>query len=356
MSDQYDKSEDATPFKLKEARKKGQVAKSPEFPAFFSLLMMVGFLVVNFDEFGRLIAIELGGWISSASFLAEDVGALSNHATNFVFRIAMFLLKMSLLGMLAFIAVSLVHAGPVFSAHPIKPDFSRVNPAKGFKRLFSRRTLVEFGKLVVKLGLFSLAFWVTFSGAYQWILDPSKAALGNVLYSWGSVAARFASYLLAVFLLSALFDLWFNKREFARQMKMSKRDVKDEYKRREGSPEIKQRQKRNQRELLAKLTSLHNLKDADVIITNPTKFAIALKYRANEMALPVVVSKGRGFIARTIRRKANRRSIPVTRNAKLARHLFWSVDIGQPIDLESQDEVARVYQWILTLPNNKVFS
>ena len=167
---------------------------------------------------------------------------------------------------------------------------------------------------------------------------------------------RIVTAMLIVFLISAIFDLWYSKLDFSKQMKMSQRDVKDEHKKREGNPEVKAKIKRNQSELLAKLSNVQNIKDADVILTNPTHVAVALKYRPNSMAVPIVLTKGRGMIAKIITRQARKHNIPIMRKITLARALERKVKVGAPVSNEEHQEVAKIYNWVVSLPNNKVFS
>jgi flagellar biosynthetic protein FlhB len=173
---------------------------------------------------------------------------------------------------------------------------------------------------------------------------------------WSDLTLLLAGTFLAVFALFAIFDLWFSKRDFARQMRMSRRDLKDEYKRREGDPEIKAKRRRAQVEFLKRLGALGRVKDSDVIVTNPTHVAVALRYRHGQMPLPVTVAMGRGFIARAVLAIARRHRIPIVRKPALARALLKYGSPGAPIPYDRQLEVATVYRWVITLPGCKVLT
>ncbi len=355
MAEEFDKSEEATPYKLQEARKKGQVARSMEFPALFGLIASLATLFATLTVFGYSLNQHMRWWFYESAFLADNPSQLAVHGFNLTAANLRFLFPILAAGFIAIIVAGIVHIGPVFSTHPLKPDFTKLNPAKGLKKIFSRRSLVELIKLIVKITFFVSVAYLAFQYLKPSILDLNKPSLAAVLAVWLRAAVIVILAFLLVFILSALFDLWYSKREFARQMRMSKRDIKDEHKKREGDPEVKSKRKRNQNELMEKLKSMQSVKDADVIITNPTHVAIALKFRPNSMALPVVLSKGQGLLAQQIIRTARRHRIPILRKVGLARSLLKTVKVGNPIADEHYQSVVRVYQWVISIPGNRVF-
>lgn len=356
MAEEFNKNEDATPFKLQEARKKGQVAKSAELPSFFSLLFMIIALTIVIYSIAKMAASRTGWWIENAHFLASDNGQLLWHLGSFLEGIGRTVMPVVLAGFGAAVVASIINTGPVFSAFPLKPDFSKLNPAKGFKKVFSRRALVELAKLIVKLGLFISVAVIVWKNLDAHVLNTNYVSIATIMANWKHFFFTLAYSLLVVFLMSALFDLWYSRKDFARQMKMSTRDIRDEVKRREGDPEIKAKRKKALSELLNKAASAKNVRDADVIVTNPTHVAVALQYRPATMVLPVVLAKGQGLIAKTIRTEARRHGVPIVRKPELARELFKQVKIGSAIDVGLQTSVANIYRWVVTLPNNKVLN
>ncbi|PCK06931.1 MAG: flagellar biosynthesis protein, partial [Alteromonadaceae bacterium] len=300
MAEEFDKSEEATPYKLQEARKKGQVSRSMELPAFFSLAAMLLALTVSIGNAASMIYQHTQWWLSHAHQLAQSQMQLNHHFNAYVQHLAQAVLPVILSGTLAAVIASLVNIGPLFSMQPLSPDFSKLNPVTGIKKIFSRKSLVELGKLVVKIGLFSATAYMVWQQAAVKILNSKHTAINEIIQTWLSLFLTLAYSLLFTFLIAALFDLWFSKKEFSRQMRMSKRDVKDENKRREGDPEIKSKRKRALNELLQKTASVKRVKDADVIITNPSHVAVALQYQPNTMARPIVLGKGHGFLASNI--------------------------------------------------------
>ena len=353
MSDEMNKNTEATPFKLAEARKKGQVSKSTELPQFFSLVAMIGTLFVVLGGISGFIAYHTGWWIASAHLMSSDMFFTNLISSLYIADLSGMILPVMLAGSIAVIVSTIVHIGPLFSLYPMKPDFSKMNPVKGLKKIFSRRTLVDLVRVLIKITAFSWVAYLVWQHKTPEVLTSNHASMGHLLAVWKSAFFTLAAALLGVFLVFALFDLWFSKKEFARQMKMSTREVKEENKKREGDPEIKSKQKRNLKELLNRSASTKNVKDSDVIITNPTHVAIALMYRPKTMALPTVVSKGRGLLAAHIRAEAKRYGIPIVRKPELARALLAEVRIGDPIPVEKQNAVASVYRWLLAMPNSK---
>lgn len=354
MADQENKQEAATPFKLEEARRKGQVGRSIEFVGLFALLaMLLAFAVMSETILGGF-AKHTTWMLSSSAQMAHEPGMLAHRFALFVQEIAYALMPVWVAGILAAIAASIVHMGPVFSTFPLKPDFNRINPAQGLKKIFSRKGLIELAKLLVKLSLFVGVIYLVWQNSAEAIYTVGTASFPTQLGLWQTLTWSLIKALLVVFVVSAIFDLWYSKRDFARQMKMSRRDIKDENKRREGDPEIKAKRRRNQSDLMKKVTSIKSVADADVIVTNPTHVAIALRYRAKTMGLPVVLSMGKGVLASQIMRAARRHRVPIIRRPPLARALYRSSMINQPIPMDQQQGVAEVYRWVLSIPGNKV--
>lgn len=356
MAEDLDKSENATPYKLQEARKKGQVGKSVELPAFFSLLAMITTMVGTMGAAGYSLAKHTVWWFENTNHIASGNHNMFLYLGVYGTELAKIYAPIAAAGVLAVIIVNIIHVGPVLSFYPIKPDFSKMNPAKGLEKIFSRKSLVDLMKLVVKLAMFCAVAFAVWKSQRIYLMTSNHASMQHVMNTWQHVFIVLAYSLLAVFFISSIFDLWFSKGEFSRQMRMSKRDVKDEVKRREGDPRIKAQRKKALAELLAKAASTKNVKDSDVIITNPTHVAIALQYRPAEMALPIVLAKGQGMVAAEIRRQARKHQIPMVRKPELARALLKEVKIGDPVPAERQQNIASIYRWVLALPiKNRVF-
>lgn len=356
MENQADKSQEATPYKLEEARKKGQVGKSVEFVSIVSLIAMLTTFLFMLPSLATSLADDTRLWLQNAGQMVNSTGMMGPFLSHFLQDILRTAGVVMFVGAASAILANLLHAGPVFSLHPLKMDLSKLNPATGLKRIFSGKSLFEILKLILKLAFFAGAFWFIWQQLRGELLYSSQLTVENFLLLWKSALTLVVVTFLVIFIIFAIFDLWYSKRDFAKKMRMSTRDIKDEYKRREGDPEIKHKRKKGMQQLMRNVMGLSQLKNADVVITNPTHFAVALQYRSNSMALPKVVVKGKGFLAHIIISRARWFGIPIMRIPPLARSLYAECDVNNPITLDQQVEVAKVYRDLIKMPGSKVFS
>jgi flagellar biosynthetic protein FlhB len=354
MSDQQDKTEDASSFKLEEARKKGQVARSQELLSFAMTLVFLMAFSATVYQFARVIAGHTHWWLSNAHALGASWGYLVEQAGFSVAEIAGALLPLVAALVVTAILTNLLFNGPVFSLFPIKPDLKRLNPIAGLKRVFSRRMFVELIKVLVKGLLFSLVLFYLAQSMIPAALSMATLSPMGLPAAGKALLMKLGFALLAVMAATALFEMWYARKDFARQMRMSKHEVKDEYRRREGDPDVRGRRKSIQQELLKKANALGQVKDADVIIVNPIHYAVALQYRPSTMRAPVVLAVGRGVQARLICTLARRNGVPIVRRPPLARLLHALSRIGEAIPDVSQTDVASIYRWVIALPGNKV--
>jgi flagellar biosynthesis protein FlhB len=247
---------------------------------------------------------------------------------------------------LSAVLTSALQAGGVFTSEPLTPDFNRLNPATGFKKLFSIRSLHELVRSSLKLAALgaAAAAWgvhhaTDFVGAVT--MGPSRLLhLGVSLL--GSALAMAAG----LFVCFGMLDYGFNRWEFLRQMRMSKREVKDEHKDREGDPRIKSRLRELRMELAKRARSVTRVKDADVLLTNPTHYAVALQYVHGKMPAPMVTAKGAGEMAARLRAEARRHGIPVVENPPLTRALYAAVEADQYVPETDFAQVARILRWV----------
>jgi flagellar biosynthetic protein FlhB len=354
MSDAQEKTEEASQFKLDEARKKGMVPHSPDLTSFAIIAAFLVALTASGANLVRVIATHTRWWLENSGMLAVSPGHLMGAAEQSLQAIGYALLPLFAAIIIMAVLVNLLFSGFVFSLMPLKPDFKRLHPVQGLKKIFSRRMLIELGKLLVKALLFgAVLYWL----AHALLPKLLGTAFLFPIYlpeTLQQLIVRLGATLLAVMAVAAAWDMWMQSKEFGRQMRMSRHEVKDEYKRREGDPEIKSRRRQAQQALLKKVSALGNVKDADVILTNPTHFAVALKYRPATMVVPVVVAVGQGFLAKQICRLARRHRVPILRRPPLARELYRKCGINHPIPPATELDVAGVYRWVLAQPHNKV--
>lgn len=356
MENQADKSQEATPYKLAEARKKGQVGKSMEFVSISSLIVMLMALILMLPSLGESLVNDFSFWLKNVNQMVESPALIGMHLKKFTSDFVKLLGAVVACGIAATVIFSILHAGVVFSFFPLKLDFEKLNPVNGLKKIFSGKGLFEIFKVTLKLIFIAGAILFIWGQIKGDVLHIKSFSLYAVLDTWKSSFVVVVLTFSLLFFIFALFDLWYSKRDFAKKMRMSTRDVKDEYKRREGDPEIKNKRKRNMQNLIKNVMGLSGLKNADVVVTNPTHVAVALQYRANSMALPKVVVKGKGFLAKIIMKKAYGYGIPVMRVPKLARTIYKECEINNPIPIEEQYTVAKIYQSLVKMPGTKVYS
>jgi flagellar biosynthetic protein FlhB len=235
----------------------------------------------------------------------------------------------------------------VFSFEGLRIDAARVNPATGWKRVFSMRTLFDGGRACIKLLVLCFAAWLALRALLPQFHGLSAVGAAEfvqlLLQDVGSLGSRMALALALV----ACVDVAFTRREFSRRMRMSQRELKEEYRNREGDPRIRGRLRELRREMLKRSRSVRNTRDADVVLTNPTHYAVALQYVHGEMEAPRVIAKGAGQLAAAMREIAARHRIVVVQNPPLARRLFREAPLDAYLAASFHAEVARIIVWVL---------
>jgi flagellar biosynthetic protein FlhB len=343
-----DKTEDPTSYRLEEARKRGEVAKSAD--AVGVSVMTVFALVVLFTAGWVAVSVAQATRITLGLAGANPVlgPGLAAWLQETWFPVWQSLMPLTLALIVAAIAANLFQTGPVFSLTPVTPDFTRLNPVNTVKRLFSMRTLWELGKTWLRLILLGVVCWFLY-GEMRALVEsiaatPVARLPGLALRAFG----RASLYVLLILGLTALIDLLFTRREFFKKMRTSRRELKDEHKKRDGDPEVKGKQKQLIRELLRKARSVPKAAQADVILTNPTHYAVAVKYVPASMRAPVVLAKGTGFMSKRIREIAARNGVPILRSPALARALYREAELEQPVPELLYAQLAPVYRWLFS--------
>ncbi len=346
---EQDRSEPATPFKLREARRRGQVAKSMEINSLLLLSTALAMIYLTGEamiggqlDMARAVLSQAGGVDLSPGHALVLFEAMVKEVIHVFWPI---IAAMMIVGVLS----NMFQTGPVFSFYPLKPDIQRINPIAGFKRLFSVKLLFESVKSVIKLALFSAVIYFAIVGSvptFLGLLDTDPNAYPRFLLEQ-SVSLAFK--LLFVLFVIAILDLLYTRWDFAKKMRMSRREIKEEVKRREGDPQVRAKIKELQREASKRAGSLKRVPDADVLITNPTHLAVGVRYERGVMEAPLVITKGAGELALKMREAAIRRRVPVVENKRLARALFKQVEIDQMITPELFPAVAKLLVWVYAM-------
>ncbi len=342
-----EKTEEATPKKKEEARKHGQVAKSVEINSAFAILS--AFLALN--TLGPFIYLELTDFMKYmfTNFIIQDISL--NTVSILFILFASVLLKTALPVMLVIGLVSLItntlQVGIYFSLEPIAPQLNRLNPISGFQRLFSKRSLVELIKSLFKVTIIGYFVYTYIAKEIHGLPNLIKVSLTESFIQAANLVVNLVFQICMVMLVLAALDYFYQWWEHNQNIKMSKQEVKEEFKQIEGNPQIKGKIKEKQR-MIAMQRMMQEVPKADVIITNPTHLAIALKYDS-KMTAPIVIAKGKDLIAEKIKSIAKDNNIILVENKPLAQVLFKSTEIGELIPPELYQAVAEVLAYVFRI-------
>ena len=342
-----EKTEMPTPKKLRDARQKGQVCTSKDVVStaiLVVLLAVLGFMgMVLSDDVGdllRFIGSRIGD--SDPPNLIESsklaVILICKHSFIFVGVAA-------LTGIIA----NVVQVGFLFTFDPLKPDLKKVNPAEGAKKIFCLKNFFEFGKNILKVTFLSYLIYKIILASYPALIKLCYGTIDDIFPVLRVILKNLAGYTVFGYVVIAVIDRIFQQRNFTKQMMMTKDEVKREYKEMEGSQEVKQAQRQFRDEILNGPPPQQATKQADVVVTNPTHFAVGIRFRPDEAPLPKVVVSGADRIAKIIRDTAYAEGIPIMENVELARALYAKVKVEQFIPVELAEPVAEVLKWVKAL-------
>jgi len=343
-----ERTEQATPKRLEEARKKGQVPRSSELSiaavciaAAAAIYSLGGMAAGNFAD---LMRDSLS--LSPAAVMSE--GVIWPALTAAGARALWIILPVLGATFVAALAAPVVIGGWNFSGQALVPQFSRLNPVAGFGRMWSSRGLVELGKGLAKVGVIGVIAWVLLKGLTPQLMgltsEPLRQAIGHSAELAGYSLLVLACGLAVIAAVDVPFQLW----QHARDLRMTRQEVREEYKESEGSPETRGRIREAQR-ALARGRMLHDVPKADVIVTNPTHYAVALRYDENKNRAPIVVAKGTELLALKIREIATESGVPIVEAPPLARALYKSVELGREVPAALYVTVAQVLTYVYQL-------
>lgn len=347
-----EKTEKATPKKLRDARKKGQVAKSQDFPSAFTFIVSItAVLAMSLQIYESLVGFMVFSFKSVVTTpdFESRIGGLLLTSMQLIFNTSVPLMALvSGVGIL----VNFLIIGPLFSMESMKPDLKRLNPVDNIKNIFKLKTFVELLKSVFKI-----------AGALILIYSVIQDSLPEIIATCGQSVIFstivFAKFLKQVvlrvgifFIAIAIFDLVFQKKNFQKEMKMEKFEVKQEYKDSEGDPHIKGKRRQVAQEI-AYQDGPSSAKRAKAIITNPTHIAVAIEYNATEEPAPKVVTMGLDVVAEQIVKVALDNNIPIMRNVDLAHILYYKSTVGGYVPEETYEAIAEILKWIAKLEEEK---
>lgn len=341
-----ERSEKPTPRRLREARGKGQVAKSQDLGAVVGLVAATVILVLMgggvLRSLAEIMAGVLGGEAPGDPFSARGAGDagwwVAVKGTIVVAPIFGLLFVVAYLG-------QIVQVGFLVSTKPIQPKFNKLNPVSGAKKLISKRNLVKSAVNLVKLVVVVAIAWLIVRGQLPGLAALPRLGAAQGMLMIGKFALELALWLLLLLILLAIVDFLYEKWQHIEDLKMTKQEVKDERRSLEGDPEVKKRRFKMAQEIAFRQVQ-GAVPQADVVVTNPTHFSVALKYDSESMGAPRVVAKGGDLIAFRIRQIATAHGVPIVERPPLARGLFWGVEVGQEIPAQFYEAVAEILAFV----------
>ncbi|AGC67603.1 flagellar biosynthetic protein FlhB [Thermoclostridium stercorarium subsp. stercorarium DSM 8532] len=343
------KTEKATPKRRKDARKKGQVLYSREISS--ALVLLFVFLTIKalkefiYNQTSALFRASMNLAINfNASSINEIMGLLGLTMLQLLKIVGPFFA----VSLVAGVGSSYAQVGSLFTTEPLKPKLSRINPINGVKRIFSLRGLIELLKAILKIIIIGVVAWKSIQAETNNIarlmnLDLLQAA-GYIVSTSINVAIKICLCMVAIAVLDFLYQWW----QYERDLRMTKQEVKEEYKETEGNPETKQRIRSKMREISTR-RMLSEVPKADVVITNPTHYAVAILYDADKAPAPVVIAKGQDYIAMRIKEVAKEHGVEIVENREVAQALYKNVEIGQQIPPELYQAVAEILAFVYRL-------
>lgn len=347
-----EKTEKPTPKKIRESREKGQVLQSKEInsafvlmAAFASLYILSSYISSSIKAFTIFIFENF----LNANYLFTE-GMITRLYLLGIFTIFRVTFPIGIICLLVGVICSYLQVGYLFSFKPLTPKFSKLNPIEGFKRLVSMKSLVELVKSISKIIIVGFLVYNYAVSNISTLLSTIAMEIDSTMITIVYIAVNIALRAGIALLVIAILDYLFQKYDYDKNQKMTKQEVKDEYKQSEGNPQIKSKIKEKQREISMR-RMMQDVPKADVIITNPTHFAIALKYDTQQFQAPKVIAKGQDLIAQNIKKVAIEHSIPIVENKQLARTLYELVDIDEFIPPDLYEAVAEVLAYVYQLNN-----
>lgn len=343
-----ERTEEATPKRREEAREKGSVAKSREAPSAAILFASLIFFYFNSSGLLQKLMSLVSSIFRSVGQTAVTVDNIPHLLNGLIFDVFMILLPLFAVLFLASIVANVAQVGFLFSSTALQPQFSKINPLSGFKRLFSLNSFVELVKSILKMTIIALVAYSVVKKELKGFMHLSDQTAGEFLVYTGTIIFKILLTTGWALLVLALFDFLYQRWEYEKGLKMTKQEIKDEMKNSEGNPLIKSRIKRVQREM-ARRRMMAAVPKADVVITNPTHLAIAVAYDQEKDVAPRVVAKGADFVAEKIREIARKNDVPLVENKPLAQVLYKMVDVNGVIPENLYRSVAEVLAYIYNL-------
>lgn len=350
FADKSDKTEKATPKKRKEARKKGQVLQSREITS----AMVLMFVFVTLRIYGGTIYKLIADFMKKVLLEYSQMDDL--YMPDILMRVFVDTVTLMLkcvgpilaVALIAGVIVNYAQVGFLFTLETLSPKFSRINPWSGMKRIFSMHGVVELLKSILKVAVIGYVAYAYLNGEAATVLKMMDMDVISIASYIGITALNVAIRVCVALIILGVADYGYQWWEYEKNLKMSKQEIKEEYKQMEGNPEIKGKIKQKQRQMSMR-RMMQEVPKADVIITNPTHYACAVKYDAKESDAPMLIAKGQDYIALRMKDIAREHKVEIVENKPLARTLYDTVEVGKPIPPELYQAVAEVLAFVYGL-------
>lgn len=354
MSEKDGKTEKATPKKLRDARKKGQVPKSQDLSSSLSFALfglVITWLLTYVFQYGfvlmkNTLVIDMSQ--QSLNGFENNLNLLGLRALLYFFVLAGPAL---LLAFLAGIIGNIIQVGFMFSGESIKPTFSKMNPVSNIKNIFGKQAAFNLIKNLAKLGLVLYIMYSTIEAYIYPIMNLAHVGTANIILIIFEILREVAIKLSVFLIVLGVADFAYQFYDHRKNLRMSQQEIKDEYKEMEGDPQMKSERKHRHQAMLS--GNIQDVKEAAVVITNPTHLAIAIRYDREEDEVPIVVVKGANLMAQKIRELAKEHDVPMIENKPVARSLYKSVEAGQPVPADMYQAIAEILALIYQLEENK---
>ncbi|ABR48856.1 flagellar biosynthetic protein FlhB [Alkaliphilus metalliredigens QYMF] len=349
-----EKTERPTPKKRKDSREKGQVLQSKELNSAFLLIgafvilgLFSSYIGMTMKSFTRSIYVEYLN--TDYLFSIQNLYRLLVYS---LYNLLKIIAPISIASLLIGLAVSYLQVGYLFTTKTLAFKLSKLNPIEGFKKIFSLKAIVELAKSFIKIGLVGYIVFQYAQGQLETIFNTMAMDMDGIIQVLIYILVNIGIRAGVVLLVLAGFDYLYQKYEYDKNLKMTKQETKEEYKQSEGNPQIKSKIKEKQRQMSTK-RMMQEVPKADVIITNPTHFAIAIQYNPDDFQAPRVIAKGQDILAQSIKKVGLENDVPIVENKPLARSLYDTVEIGAFIPTELYQAVAEILAYVYRI-NNKV--
>ena len=347
-----EKTEQATPKRREDARKKGQVARSTELSSVAilaaGLLALAALGSYLLDRLGNFMVDTLTNGIHAELNSVNILGYILGWGRDYAMLVAPVVLFL----LVAALVVNYAQVGVLFTGQPLMPKANRLSPLTGIKRIFSARGLVELAKGLFKIGAVSYLTWLTIAAEADRMAAFMDMGIGQILLLSGNIVLTLAFRITLLLLVMAILDYAFQRFDYEKNLRMTRQEVKEELKQQEGDPLIRQRVRSLQREM-SQRRMMDDIGSADVVVTNPTHVAVALQYDPETMPAPKVLAKGQRLVAQRIKELAREAGVPLVENKPLARALFKAVKIGEEIPEDLFKAVAQVLAFVFGLKRRK---